>query len=158
MVSIGEEAPDFTLTSDEGRHISLRDFQGKKVVLYFYPKDNTPGCTREAMEFRDTITEFETEDTVILGVSNDGVESHKKFKSKFQLPFILLSDPEAKVLKLYDVWKKKSLYGKSYMGTERTTFLIDEKGVIKKIYRKVNVDGHAQTCLVDLKKITEKNP
>ncbi|WP_455364348.1 peroxiredoxin, partial [[Eubacterium] cellulosolvens] len=100
---------------------------------------------------------FESEDTVIIGVSKDSVESHKKFKTKFQLPFILLSDPEAKVLKLYAVWKKKSLYGKSYMGTERTTFLIDEKGVIKKIYRKVKVDGHAQACLVDLKKIIEKN-
>ncbi len=157
MVVEGEEAPDFTLASDGGRHISLRDFRGKKVVLYFYPKDNTPGCTREATEFRDTIKEFESEDTVIIGVSKDSVESHKKFKTKFQLPFILLSDPEAKVLKLYAVWKKKSLYGKSYMGTERTTFLIDEKGVIKKIYRKVKVDGHAQACLVDLKKIIEKN-
>ncbi|WP_455367214.1 peroxiredoxin, partial [[Eubacterium] cellulosolvens] len=137
--------------------ISLQDLRGKKVLLYFYPKDNTPGCTREAMEFRDTIKEFETEDTIILGVSNDTVESHKKFKIKFQLPFILLSDPDVKVLKLYDVWKKKNLYGKSYMGTERATFLIDDKGVIKKIYRKVKVDGHAQTCLVDLKKISEKS-
>ena len=151
MVNEGEKAPNFTLQADDGRTVSLSDYRGKKVVLYFYPKDGTPGCTREAIEFRDTVKEFEKEDAVILGVSKDSVKSHQKFKQKHGLPFTLLSDPEGKVLTLYDVWKKKSLYGKTFMGTERTTFLIDEDGNVKKIYRKVKVDGHAQVCLLDLK-------
>ena len=150
MVSEGDEAPDFTLQADDGRDVSLSDYRGKKVVLYFYPKDGTPGCTREAIEFRDMVKEFDKEDIVILGVSKDGVQSHEKFKRKHELPFTLLSDPEGKVLDLYGVWKKKSLYGRTFMGTERTTFLIDENGIIKKIYRKVRVKGHAQACLLDL--------
>ncbi len=151
MVKEGDKAPDFTLQADDGREVSLKDYQGKKVVLYFYPKDDTPGCTREAAEFRDTIKELENENAVIVGVSKDSVESHKKFKEKYGLPFTLLSDPEAKVLRLYEVWKKKSLYGREMMGTERTTFLIDEKGIVKKVYRKVKVEGHAKACLMDLK-------
>ncbi|NIR86785.1 thioredoxin-dependent thiol peroxidase [Candidatus Bathyarchaeota archaeon] len=151
MVSEGDEAPNFTLQADDGREVSLSDYRGKKVVLYFYPKDGTPGCTREAVEFRNTFEEFEKEDAVILGVSKDSIQSHQKFKQKHDLPFTLLSDPEGKVLDLYGVWKKKSLYGRTFMGTERTTFLIDEKGIVKKIYRKVKVKGHAQTCLLDLK-------
>lgn len=152
MVSEGEEAPDFTLQADDEREVSLSDYQGKRLVLYFYPKDGTPGCTREAVEFRDLMKEFEKEDTVILGVSKDSVKSHQKFKQKHDLPFTLLSDPEGKVLDLYGVWKKKSLYGRTFMGTERTTFLIDEKGIVTKIYRKVKAKGHAQTCLLDLRR------
>ena len=152
MVNEEEEAPDFTLQADDEREVSLSDFRGKRLVLYFYPKDGTPGCTREATEFRDLIKEFEKEDIVILGVSKDSVKSHQKFKQKHSLPFTLLSDPEGKVLDLYGVWKKKSLYGRTFMGTQRTTFLIDEKGVITKIYRKVKAKGHAQICLLDLKR------
>ena len=155
MVNEGEEAPDFTLQADDERKVSLKDYRGKKVVLYFYPKDGTPGCTREAIEFRDMAKEFEKEGAIILGVSKDNIKSHRKFKQKHELPFTLLSDPEGKVLDLYGVWKKKSLYGRTFMGTERTTFLIDEKGIVKKVYRKVKAKGHAQVCLLDLKGSTE---
>jgi peroxiredoxin Q/BCP len=155
LVSEGEEAPDFTLQADNERMVSLKDYRGKKVVLYFYPKDGTPGCTREAIEFRDIAREFEKEDAIILGVSKDSVKSHQKFKRKHDLPFALLSDPEGKVLDLYGVWKKKSLYGRTFMGTERTTFLIDENGIVSKAYRKVKAKGHAQVCLLDLKGNTE---
>jgi len=151
MVNEGEEAPNFTLLADDGMEVSLRDYRGKKVVLYFYPKDGTPGCTREAIEFRDIAKEFEKEGAIILGVSKDSITSHQKFKQKHELPFTLLSDPEGKVLDLYEVWKKKSLYGRTFMGTERTTFLIDEKGIVTKVYRKVKAKGHAQVCLLDLK-------
>jgi len=155
LVNEGEEAPDFTLQADDERKVSLKDYRGKKVVLYFYPKDGTPGCTREAIEFRDIAKEFEKEGAIILGVSKDSIKSHRKFKQKHELPFTLLSDPEGKVLDLYGVWKKKSLYGRTFMGTERTTFLIDEKGIVKKVYRKVKAKGHAQVCLLDLKGSTE---
>lgn len=155
MVNEGEEASDFTLLVDDGRKVSLKDYRGKKVVLYFYPKDGTPGCTREAIEFRDIAEEFEKEGAIILGVSKDSIKSHQKFKQKHELPFTLLSDPEGKVLDLYGVWKKKSLYGRTFMGRERTTFLIDEKGIVKKVYRKVKANGHAQVCLLDLKGSTE---
>jgi len=155
MVNEGEEAPDFTLQADDGKEVSLKDYRGKKIVLYFYPKDGTPGCTKEAIEFRDMAKDFEKEDAIILGVSKDSVKSHQKFKGKHELPFTLLSDPEGKVLDLYGVWKKKSLYGRTFMGTERTTFLIDEKGIVKKVYRKVKAKGHAQVCLLDLKGSTE---
>jgi len=144
-------APGFTLQADDGREVSLSDYLGMKVVLYFYPKDGTPGCTREAIEFREIFEKFEKEGANILGVSKDSVQSHQKFKQKHKLPFTLLSDPEGKVLDLYGVWKKKSLYGRTFMGTERTTFLIDERGIVKKIYRKVKVKGHAKACLLELK-------
>jgi len=150
MVNEGESAPDFTLQGDDGKAVSLKDYRGKKVVLYFYPKDGTSGCIQEAIEFRDMAKDFEKEDAVILGVSKDSIESHQKFKRKHNLPFVLLSDPQGKVLDLYGVWKKKSLYGRTFRGTERTTFLIDEKGIVKKAYRKVKVKGHAQVCLLDL--------
>jgi thioredoxin-dependent peroxiredoxin len=150
LVAVGEEAPDFTLETDEEKQVSLKDYRGKKVVLYFYPKDGTPGCTTEALEFKDVTEEFAKEGAVILGISKDSVKSHQKFKEKHQLPFTLLSDPEAKVLSEYGVWKEKVLYGRKFMGTERTTFLIDEKGIIRKIYRKVKPEGHAQVCLLDL--------
>ncbi len=152
MVVVGEEAPDFMLESDEKKRVSLKSFRGKKVVLYFYPKDGTPGCTTEALEFKEITDEFAKEGAVIVGISKDSVESHQKFKQKHALPFTLLSDPEAKVLNRYGVWKEKSLYGKKFMGTERTTFLVDEQGIVRKIYRKVKPKGHAQTCLVDLTK------
>ena len=158
MVKEGEEAPDFTLQADDERQVSLKDYRGKKVVLYFYPKDGTPGCTREAIEFRDIAKEFEKEGAVILGVSKDSIKSHQKFKQKHELPFTLLSDPKGKVLDLYEVWKKKSLYGRTFMGTERTTFLVDEKGIVKKVYRKVKAKGHAQVCLLDLKGSTKSKP
>ncbi len=139
------------MQGDDGREVSLSDYKGKKVILYFYPKDNTPGCTTEAKEFRDNVKEFERENAVILGVSKDSVKSHQQFKQKHALPFTLLSDPEGKVLDLYGVWKKKSLYGRTFLGTERTTFLINEEGVVEKVYRKVKAKGHARTCLLDLK-------
>lgn len=151
LVDEGQIAPDFTLQSDDGTQVSLRNYRGKKVLLYFYPKDETPGCTTEALGFKEAVAEFEKEDAVIIGVSKDSLDSHRKFKEKHGLPFTLLSDPEAEVLKLYGVWKQKSLYGRTFMGTERTTFLIDEKGVVKKVYRKVKPQEHAQTCLLDLK-------
>jgi peroxiredoxin Q/BCP len=151
MVVEGEMALGFTLEADDGSQVSLKDYLGRKVVLYFYPKDNTPGCTTEAVEFRDVAKEFEKEGAAIVGVSKDSVKSHQKFKEKHDLPFTLLSDPEGKVLDLYGVWKKKSLYGRTFMGTERTTFLIDEKGIVVKVYRKVKAKGHAQTCLLDLR-------
>jgi len=153
-VNEGDHAPDFTLQADDGRRVSLSDFRGRRVVLYFYPKDGTLGCTREAQEFRDLIKEFEREDAVVLGVSKDSIRSHQKFKRENELPFTLLSDPEGEVLDLYGVWKKKSLHGRTFMGTERTTFLIDEKGIVKKVYRKVKVEGHAQICLLDLKGVS----
>jgi len=155
LVKEGEEAPDFTLKADDERKVSLKDYRGKKVMLYFYPKDGTLGCTREAIEFRDIAKEFEKEGAIILGVSKDSIKSHQKFKQKHELPFTLLSDPEGKVLDLYEVWKKKSIYGRTFMGTERTTFLVDEKGIVKKVYRKVKAKGHAQVCLLDLKGSTE---
>jgi peroxiredoxin Q/BCP len=151
MIVEGDKAPGFTLEADGGRQVSLKDYLGKKLVLYFYPKDNTPGCTTEAVEFRDVAEEFEKQGALIVGVSKDSVDSHKKFKEKHDLPFALLSDPEGKVMDLYGVWKRKSLYGRTFMGTERTTFLIDEKGIVVKVYRKVKAKGHAQTCLLDLR-------
>jgi peroxiredoxin len=150
LVDVGEPAPDFTLPSDTGDEVSLSGFRGQKVVLYFYPKDGTPGCTREAQGFRDLTDEFDRANVVILGVSKDSVKSHQRFKEKHNLPFTLLSDPEGKVLDRYGVWKQKSMYGRTFMGTERTTFLIDPEGTVTKVYRKVRVKGHAQACLLDL--------
>jgi thioredoxin-dependent peroxiredoxin len=146
----GKKAPNFTLEADDGRQVSLDEYSGKRVVLYFYPKDGTTGCTTEAVEFRDVADEFEKQGTVIIGVSKDSIQSHQKFKQKHNLPFILLSDPEGKVTDLYGAWKKKNLYGRTFMGAERTTFLINEKGFVTKVYQKVKPEGHAQTCLLDL--------
>jgi len=144
----GELAPDFTLPASNGREVSLRDYRGRKnVVLYFYPKDNTPGCTREACDFRDQHEDFEQSDTIILGVSKDNLSSHERFIQKLSLPFILLSDTEGKVCNLYGVWKEKNMYGKKAMGIERTTFVIDKAGVIRKIFPRVKVDGHAREVL-----------
>jgi peroxiredoxin Q/BCP len=144
MLKIGMKAPDFKLKNENGKDISLIDFRAKKVVLYFYPKDNTSGCTAEACDFRDHIKMFEKKNSVIIGISKDSVESHLKFKEKFDLPFNLLADESLEVIKKYGVWKEKSLYGKKYMGIERTTFIIDEKGLIKDIFYKVKVNGHIE--------------
>jgi len=147
MLSIGDKAPSFKLKNDKGEDTSLKDFQGKNVILYFYPKNDTPGCTREACDFRDYGRAFTGKDAVILGVSADSVESHVKFKMKYGLPFQLLSDPDRSVIKAYGAWKEKNVYGKKSMGIERTTFLIDPDGKIGKIYPKVKVDGHIEEVL-----------
>jgi peroxiredoxin Q/BCP len=142
MVEEGEMAPEFELEADDGSTVSLGQFRGKKVVLYFYPKDSTPGCTKEACDFRDSVSWFDELGIVILGVSKDSIESHRKFKSKHNLNFPLLSDPGLVVHKEYGVWKEKKMYGKTFLGTERTTFLIGEDGRIEKIFRRVRVPGH----------------
>ena len=151
MLEVGKKAPSVKLKDQEGKTVSLSDFKGKKVVLYFYPKDNTSGCTKEACNFRDGIKEIESENAVLIGVSPDSVESHKKFAEKFELPFNLLIDPEKKVLETYGVWKEKSMYGKKYMGVERTTIVIDETGKVSKIFPKVKVEGHLNQVLEAVK-------
>ncbi len=140
---IGKPAPDFTLPSSSGEMVSLKSFKNRKsVVLYFYPKDDTPGCTKEACGFRDLTAEFEAAGAVIVGISNDPVDSHVKFREKFKLPFELLADEDASVSKAYGVYKQKNLYGKKYMGIERTTFIVDRTGRIAQIYPTVKDDGH----------------
>ena len=146
-----EKAPDFDLPASDGRNISLKNLRGKKVVLYFYPKDDTPGCTVEACGFRDAIKDIEKQDAVVLGVSPDGGDSHQKFVRKFNLPFILLSDEAKKTCLDYGVWVQKSLYGRAYMGVERTTFVIDGQGKIVKIFEKVKPQGHEREVLEILK-------
>jgi peroxiredoxin Q/BCP len=145
---IGKPAPDFTLPASTGETITVRQFKGKKtVILYFYPQDETPGCTKEACEFRDHSAEFEQHNAVVLGISTDNMESHTAFRDKHKLPFPLLSDEDAAVSKLYGVYKLKNLYGKKYMGIERTTFVIDRTGRIAQIYPKVKVEGHIPSLL-----------
>jgi peroxiredoxin Q/BCP len=146
-------APDFTLNTDSGGHITLSELRGKNVVLYFYPKDDTPGCTVEAQDFRNNIQFFGGVDTVIIGISKDSVESHDKFKAKHCLPFTLASDETVSVCEAYGTWVEKSMYGKKYMGIQRDTFLLDKKGKIIKIWRKVKVDGHAQEVLEAARKL-----
>ena len=138
---------DFKLKETDGKEISLSDYRGKNVIVYFYPKDNTPGWTIEAKGFRDLNQEFEEVDTVILGISKDDLASHEKFRDKYDLNFHLLSDPDAEVQKAFDVWKPKKMFGKEFMGTERSTFVFDKQGVLKKEYRKVKPDGHADEVL-----------
>ncbi|HMS65653.1 MAG TPA: thioredoxin-dependent thiol peroxidase [Ignavibacteria bacterium] len=150
MLKPGDKAPDFTLQNDKGENVTLKDLKGKKVILYFYPKDDTSGCTKEACSFRDNIKIIEKKNAVVIGVSKDSVKSHDKFKKKYNLPFTLLSDENLEMLKNYDVWKEKSMYGKKYMGIERTTFIIDEKGKIREIFNKVKVDGHTEEILSKL--------
>ena len=147
MLKPGDKAPEFSLTSDEGRKVSLKDLKGKKVILYFYPKDDTSGCTAEACSFRDNIKLIEKKNAVVIGVSKDNTVSHQKFKKKYSLPFTLLSDENLDMLKDYEVWKEKSMYGKKYMGIERTTYIIDEKGKIQDIFNKVKVQGHTEELL-----------
>ncbi len=150
MVAVGDKAPDFTLPADDGRTMSLKDFRGKKVVLYFYPKDDTPGCTAEACSFRDNLGRVTTKGAVVLGVSRDDTESHGKFRDKYHLNFPLLADDAGKVTEAYGVWKKKSLYGRSFMGIERTTFLIDEQGKVARVWPRVKVQGHTDEVLAAL--------
>lgn len=138
---------DFTLKETDGKEISLKDYRGKNVVVYFYPKDNTPGWTVEAKGFRDLNQEFAELNTTILGISKDDLDSHKKFRDKFDLNFHLLSDPDAEVQKQFDVWKPKKMFGKEFMGTERATFVFDKNGDLQKEYRKVKADGHAEEVL-----------
>lgn len=147
MLTEGKKAPSFKLKDQDGNYVSLKDFIGKQIVLYFYPKDDTPGCTKEACSFRDNFPDFKDINAVILGVSPDSPVSHKKFISKYNLPFTLLSDEDKETLEKYEVWKEKNMYGKKYMGVERTTFIIDEEGKIKKIFSKVKVDGHDKEVL-----------
>lgn len=151
MLEVGKKAPQFTLPDSDGSKISLKDFLGKKVVIYFYPKDNTSGCTQESCDFRDSLSNFNKLKAIVLGISKDSQNSHIKFRDKYDLNFPLLSDVETKVIQKYDVWKEKSMYGRKYMGVERSTFIIDENGKIEKIYRKVKVTGHVDQILSDLK-------
>ena len=150
MLEPGDKAPDFEAPTDGGGSLSLMGLRGRKVILYFYPKDNTPGCTREACDFRDHFDDFGKGGARILGVSPDSAASHDKFKAKFELPFPLLSDPDHKIAEAYGVWKEKSMYGRKFMGIERATFVIDEKGRIAAVHRKVKVNGHAEALLEGL--------
>ena len=147
MLEKGTQAPDFILQDKEGRDVKLSDFLGHRIVLYFYPKDNTPGCTRQACAFAQNFDAFQRRDVVVIGISKDSVASHQKFAEKYELPFLLLSDPELKAIQAYDVWKEKKLYGKVSMGVVRTTFIIDENGRIEKIMPKVKPDTNAAEIL-----------
>ncbi len=146
-LEVGDQAPAFALQTAEGRTVALSEFRGNTVVLYFYPKDDTPGCTKEACGFRDARASFARANAVVLGVSGDSPESHRRFRDKVRLPFPLLSDPDATVAKAYGVYKQKSLYGRSYWGIERTTFVIDGQGRIATIFPRVKVDGHIEAVL-----------
>lgn len=146
-LSVGDKAPEFKLPSGTSSSVSLKEFRGKKVILYFYPKDDTPGCTKEACAFRDNIKTIQRRGAVVVGVSADSVESHKRFAEKYDLPFTLVSDEARDIIKKYGVWKQKSMYGKTYMGIERTTFVIDESGTISHIFPKVSVEGHTDAIL-----------
>lgn len=156
MLAVGTKAPDFTLPDKEGNQVSLSDFLGRKVVLYFYPRDNTPGCTRQACAFGAAYGQFQAKNVVVIGVSKDTVASHQKFAAKHDLPFLLLADPEHQVIEAYDVWKEKKLYGKVSMGTVRATYLIDEQGIIEKAMPKVKPDTNAAEILAYLEE--NENP
>ena len=147
MLEAGTKAPDFKLEDKDGNLVSLSDFKNKKVVLYFYPRDNTPGCTKQACSFRDNYDVFKLKDVVVIGISKDSTKSHEKFAQKNDLPFILLSDPELEAIKLYDVWQEKKLYGKVSIGVVRTTYIIDENGMIEKVYDKVKTDKNVAEIL-----------
>jgi peroxiredoxin Q/BCP len=142
MLKIGQKAPDLMLPSSEGKFLDLKDFAGKKIILYFYPKDNTSGCTKEACSFEDNLQALKNKGAVVIGVSADSVDSHMKFAKKYGLSFPLLSDEKKNIIKSYGVWKEKSMYGRKYFGIERTTVIIDEKGIVRQIFNKVKVDGH----------------
>lgn len=152
MLEAGTKAPDFTLEDKDGNTVSLSDFKGKKVVVYFYPKDNTPGCTRQACAFAGVYKQFETLGVPVIGISKDSAKSHRNFAEKHELPFILLSDPELKAIQAYDVWKEKKLYGKVSMGVVRSTYIIDENGMIEKAMEKVKPDTNAGEILEYLMK------
>ena len=150
MLNIGDKAPEFTLEDKDGKTVSLSDFAGKKVVLYFYPKDNTPGCTRQACAFAGLYGEFQKKGVEVIGISRDSAASHSRFAEKHALPFILLSDPELTAIQAYGVWQEKKLYGKTTMGVVRTTFLIDEQGRIQRVMPKVKPDTNAAEILAQL--------
>lgn len=147
MVEPGQPAPDFTLPNQHGENVTLSELKGAPVVLYFYPRDDTPGCTREACAFRDARTQYEEAGAHVIGVSPDTPQSHQKFAQKYDLPFTLVSDPEHQVCEQYGVWKEKNLYGKKSMGVERSTFVIDRDGIVRKVFRRVKVDGHSDAVL-----------
>ena len=147
MLEVGTKAPEFTLPDKDGNNVSLSDFRGKKVVLYFYPKDNTPGCTRQACAFAGSYAAFRDLDAVVIGVSKDSTASHRKFAEKYELPFLLLSDPERQAIEAYGVWQEKKNYGKVSMGVVRSTYIIDENGVIEKVMPKVKPDTNAAEIL-----------
>ena len=147
MLQAGDKAPQFALRNQDGDLVCLSDFSGQKLVLYFYPKDNTPGCTRQACAFAEDFAEFGNKNAVVIGISKDSVQSHAKFAEKYNLPFILLSDPELKAIQAYGVWQEKKLYGKTSMGVVRTTFIIDEEGRIAKVMDKVKPDTNARQVL-----------
>ena len=151
MLEVNRKAPDFTLSDKGGRQVSLSDFLGKKVVLYFYPKDNTPGCTRQACAFAAAYEQFKEQDVVVIGISKDSTASHQKFAQKYDLPFILLSDPELTVIQAYDVWVEKSMYGRKYFGTFRTTFIIGEDGTVERIIgpKQIKVKDHAAQIMAE---------
>ncbi len=150
MLQVGQKAPDFTLQNPKGEGVSLKDFEGQKVVLYFYPRDNTPGCTRQACAFAGAYAEFEKRGVAVIGISKDSVASHQKFAQKHNLPFVLLSDPDLIAIKAYDVWQEKKMCGKVGMGVVRTTFIIDEQGTIAHIMPKVKPDTNALDVLAVL--------
>ncbi len=149
MLEIGTRAPEFTLRDKDGKEVSLSDFRGRKVILYFYPKDNTPGCTKEACSFRDKKEELDTEGFTVIGISKDSEKSHQRFAEKHNLSFTLLSDEDTSTIQAYEAWGEKSLYGKRYMGIIRMTYVIDEDGIIIKAYDKVKVATHAEDILKD---------
>ena len=146
----GDVAPAFTLPSSGGEAVSLKDFRGKKLVLYFYPKDDTPGCTKEACSFSDNLARVRRKGAEVIGISADSAKSHRKFSEKYKLPFMLLSDEDKNVVNAYGVWKEKSFMGRKYMGIQRTTFIIDEKGRVAHVFSKVKVDGHTEEVLEKL--------
>ena len=150
MLEVGTKAPDFTLPDQNGNMHSLSEYRGKKVILYFYPKDNTPGCTKQACGFAERYPQFTEKGAVVLGVSKDSVASHKKFEEKYGLPFTILSDPELVAIQAYDVWQEKKNYGKTYMGVVRTTYLIDEEGKIAKAFDKVKAADNPEQMLGEL--------
>lgn len=149
-LKIGDKAPEFTLMADNNETVSLQQFRGQRVILYFYPKDNTPGCTKEACDFRDSFPQFMQKQAVVLGISKDSPATHQKFKTKYSLPFTLLTDKDAAVCEAYGVINPKSLFGKTFLGIQRSTFLIDEKGIVQGIWRKVKVPQHAQAVFDQL--------
>jgi len=153
MLEPGSKAPEFNLPDQSGKMISLKDLKGKNVILYFYPKDDTSGCTKEACSFRDELPDFNNLNADIIGVSADSIQSHKKFAEKYNLPFRLLSDESKEIIKAYDVWKEKNMYGIKKMGIERSTFIIDKSGIIRKIFRKVKVDHHNREVMEALKEL-----
>ena len=147
MLNVGDKAPEFSLKDQDGKTHKLSQYKGKKVIVYFYPRDDTPGCTTEACSFRDSFSDFKKKGAVILGISADDEKSHKKFAEKYSLPFTLLSDPGHETLEKYGAWTKKSMYGKVFMGIQRITYLIDEKGKVMKAFKKVKPDEHAEELL-----------